>query len=165
MVGFVAYVFDGKKTAAKALDTLEDNTPAYAWIDNVAVVSKSKHGHLNIRSTWAQDDMGEAGMGWGALTGGLLGLLAGPGGALAGAAMGGSLWGLMGATMDLAFDDPALDDFASSLTKDTSALVLVGADDVLADYEGIVAPFGGKLIKTNLTDDDVKKIKKALASK
>jgi uncharacterized membrane protein len=44
-------------------------------------------------------------------------------------------------------------------------LVLVGADDVLADYEGIVAPFGGKLIKTNLTDDDVKKIKKALASK
>ena len=162
MASFVAYVFDGKRTAAKALDTLEDNVPAYEWIDNIALVSKSKHGHLNIRSTWAQDDMGEAGLGWGALTGGLLGMLAGPGGALAGAALGGSLWGMMGGLTDIAFDDPALDDFTNSLTKDTSALVLVGDDDVLTGYEGVVGPLGGKLIKTNLNEDDVKKIKKAL---
>ncbi len=162
MVGFVAYVFDGKRTAAKALDTLEDNVPVYEWIDNIALVSKSKHGHLNIRSTWAQDDMGAAGFGWGAFTGALLGMLAGPGGALAGAALGGSMGGMMGVTADIAFDDPALDDFTNSLTKDTSALVLAGDDDVLADYEGVVGPLGGKLIKTNLNEDDVKKIKKAL---
>jgi uncharacterized membrane protein len=162
MISFVAYVFDGKRTAGKALDTLEDYTPAYAWTDDVAVVSKSKFGHLNIRSTWAQDDLGAAGFGWGAFTGGLLGMLAGPAGALAGAALGGSMGGLMGATEDIVLDDPALDDFTSSLTKDTSALVLVGDEDLLAGYESVVAPLGGKLVKTNLDEKDVAAIKKAL---
>jgi uncharacterized membrane protein len=162
MIDFVAYVFDGRRTAGKAFHTLEDNTPAYVWIDDVAVVSKSKHGRLSIRSTWAQDDMGAAGFGWGAFTGALLGLLAGPGGALAGAALGGSMGGLMGATADIALDDPALDDFTNSLTKDTSSLVLVGDDDLLADYESVLAPLGGKLIKTNLDEKDVEAIKKAL---
>ncbi len=162
MVGFTAYIFDGKRTAGKALDTLEDNAPAYAWIDDVAIVSKGKHGGLNIRSTWAQDDLGAEGLGWGALTGGLLGVLAGPGGAMAGAALGGSLWGMMGGLTDIALDDPALDDFAESLSKDTSALVLVADDSLLADYEAAVAPLGGKLIKTNINEDDVKAIKKAL---
>ena len=40
MYGFKAFVFNGKKTASKALDTLEDHTPLYAWIDDTAVVSK-----------------------------------------------------------------------------------------------------------------------------
>jgi hypothetical protein len=36
MYGFRAFVFDGKKTAGKAFDTLEDYTPVYAWIDDFA---------------------------------------------------------------------------------------------------------------------------------
>lgn len=56
MYGFRAFVFDGKKTAGKALDTLEDYTPAYGWIEDVALISKSKHGHIRVHSTWAQDD-------------------------------------------------------------------------------------------------------------
>ena len=56
MYGFKAFVFDGKKTAKKALDTLEDYTPAYLWIDDVALVTKSKHGSIRVHSTWAQDD-------------------------------------------------------------------------------------------------------------
>lgn len=164
MTKFSAYLFDGKRTAGKALDTLEDNIPVYAWIDDVAIVSKGKHGGLNVRSTWAQDDLGAAGLGWGALTGGLLGALAGPGGAMAGATLGGSLWGMMGGLTDIALDDPALDDFAESLSKDTSALVLVADDDVLTDYEAAVAPLGGRLIKTDLNEDDIKAIKKALKS-
>ena len=163
MYGFKAFVFNGKKTAGKAFDTLEDHMPTYTWIEDAAVVSRSKLGFTRIHSTWAQDDSAVGvGTGLGALTGGLLGLLLGPGGALAGAAAGGSLGALFGVTDEIAFDDPRLDDFAASLAKDTSALVLVGEGPVLADFVTAVTPFGGKIIETNLNEDDVKALQKAM---
>ena len=145
MYGFRAFVFNGKKTAGKALDTLEDHVPVYPWIDAAAVVSRSKLGIIRIHSTWAQDDSAvDAGTGLGALTGGLLGVLLGPGGALAGAAMGGSMGALFGVADEIAFDDPRLDDFANSLAKDTSALILVAEEPTLRDFTSAVQPFGGE---------------------
>lgn len=163
MYGFKAFVFDGKKTAGKAFDTLEDYTPAYEWIDDVAIVTKSKHGSIRVHSTWAQDDSAVGGgTAFGAITGGLLGLMLGPGGALAGAVTGGSLGFLMGASADLAFDDPRLDDFAAALVDDTSALILVGDETTLADFVSAVEPFGGKIIETDLDEDDIKALRKGL---
>ena len=162
MTGFKAFVFDGRKSAMKALDTLEDYSPAYAWIDDLAVVSRGKHGHIKVHSTWAQDNSGEAGLGWGAITGGLIGLLFGPGGALAGAAVGGSLGGLVGVGMDASVKDPALDDFAAALVNDTSALVLVAGEEDLIDFAAAVEPIGGTVIDTELSEDDVKAIRKAM---
>ena len=163
MYGFKAFVFDGKKTAGKAFDTLEDYTPAYEWIDDVAIVTKSKHGSIRVHSTWAQDDSAVGGgTAFGAITGGLLGLMLGPGGALAGAVTGGSLGFLIGASADLAFDDPRLDDFAAALVDDTSALILVGDETTLADFVSAVEPFGGKIIETDLDEDDIKALRKGL---
>ena len=163
MYGFKAFVFNGKKTAGKALGTLEDHMPAYTWIEDAAVVSRSKLGSIRIHSTWAQDDSAVGvGAGFGALTGGLLGVLLGPGGALAGAAMGGSLGAMFGVANEIAFDDPRLDDFATSLKNDTSALILAGEKATLADFGTAVAPFGGKIIETDLNEDDVKALRKAL---
>lgn len=163
MYGFKAFVFDGRKTARKALDTLEDRGTDYMWIDDVAEVSRSKHGSIRIHSTWAQDDSEVgAGAGFGAITGGVIGMLFGPGGALAGAAMGGSLGGLMGATDEVAFDDPKLDDFAASLSNDTSSLILVGEQATLADFVSAVEPFGGKIVETDLDEKDIKALRKAL---
>ena len=163
MYGFKAFVFKGKRTAGKAFDTLEDHMPVYPWIDDAAVVSRSKLGIIRIHSTWAQDDSAVGvGTGLGALTGGLLGVLMGPGGALAGAAMGGSVGALFGVGDEIAFDDPRLDDFAASLAKDTSALILVGETATIADFTAAVQPFGGKVIETNLDEKDIKALKKAL---
>ena len=163
MYGFEAITFDGKNTARKAYDTLEDNTPAYGWIDDVAILTKSKHGSIRVHSTWAQDDSDVgAGAGLGAMTGALIGLLLGPGGALAGAAGGASLGALFGATLDVAVDDPALDDFADALREDSSALVLIGDKTTLADFASAVEPLGGKLIQTDLNEDDIKALRKAL---
>jgi len=163
MYGFKAFVFNGKKTAGKAFETLEEHMPVYPWIDDAAVVSRSKLGFIRIHSTWAQDDSAVgAGTGFGALTGALLGVLLGPGGALAGAAAGGSLGALFGVTSEIAFDDPRLDDFAASLSKDTSALILVGEAITLADFTTAVEPFGGKVIQTNLNEDEVNSLRKAL---
>jgi len=166
MYGFKAFVFKGKKTAGKAFETLEDRLPVYPWIDDAAVVSRSKLGTVRIHSTWAQDDSAVgAGTGVGALTGGLLGMVLGPGGALAGAAMGGSVGALFGVANEVAFDDPRLDEFAASLVKDTSALILVGEKATLADFTSAVQPFGGTVIETNLNDDDIKALRKALNTK
>ena len=163
MYGFKAFVFDGKKTARRAFDTLEDYTPVYEWIEDVAEVSRSKHGTIRIHSTWAQDDS-DVGLdtGFGAVTGGLIGLLFGPGGALAGAAVGGSLGALLGAADEIDFDDPKLDEFAAALSNDTSALILVGQEATLADFVSAVEPYGGKIVETDLNEDDIVALRKAL---
>jgi len=163
MYGFKAFVFDGKKTARKAFDTLEDYTPVYAWIDDVAEMSMSKHGSMRVHSTWAQDDSAVgAGAGCGAVTAGLIGLVFGPAGAAAGAIVGGSLGALMGASSNVTFDDPALDVFAASLVPDSSALVLVGEESTLADFVSAAEPFGGKVVETDLNEDDIKALRKDL---
>ena len=84
MYGFKAFVFKGKRTAGKAFDTLEDHMPVYPWIDDAAVVSRSKLGISRIHSTWAQDDTAVgAGTGLGAVTGAVVGSVLGPAGAAA----------------------------------------------------------------------------------
>ena len=162
---FSAYIFDGSRTAQKVLYKLEDSPTAYVWIDDVALISKNKLGFVRINSTWAQNNLGGAGLGWGAFTGAVLGSMTGPGGALAGATMGGSLYGLLGATMDMALDDPNLDKFAKSLKKDTSALVLVTGEGYIENYDVTLKPYGGTHLQTKLTKDDVKKVKENLKSK
>ncbi|MCE8514879.1 DUF1269 domain-containing protein [Ruegeria pomeroyi] len=162
MYGFKAVKFQGKKTARKALSTLEDYAPAYAWCDDVAVVSRNHLGLLSIHSTWSADGaLGEE-TGWGLITGGLVGLLFGPAGAAAGAAMGGSFGAMFGAIDELAFDDPVLADFAGSLERDTSALVLVGKNATLDDFASAVEPLGGTIVSTDIDEKDMKALRAAL---
>lgn len=159
-----ALVFDGKKTADKVLDTVADEVPeASYWVDDVAVLSRSKHGHVRVNSTWAEsDDAGAAMAGFGAITGGLIGALMGPGGALAGALGGGSLSGLMGLGINVAVADPRLEEFASRLGNDTSALVLL-ADEPTADgFVSAFEPFDAELIQTDLNEHDVNALREAL---
>lgn len=56
----------------------------------------------------------------------LIGLLAGPGVVLAGTAVCGSLGGSFRWSVDVAFDDLTLYEFATDLDRDTLALVVVG---------------------------------------
>lgn len=165
MIGVRAITFQGKRTASKALHTLQDYTPVYMWADDVAVVSRGKLGALHVHSTWAQDDDNVAGgIGYGALTGGLLGALAGPGGALAGAIGGSAVGGTIGTGLDMEVADPNLEAFANSLANDTSALVLVADEPTLAHFLSAAEPFGGEIIQTDLNEKDIKELRKALKS-
>ena len=65
MIGFKAFTFKGKKTALKTFHMLEDYPAENYWIDDTAVVSRNKHGHLRVHSTWAQDESGKTGLGRG----------------------------------------------------------------------------------------------------
>ena len=75
---------------------------------------------------------------------------------------GGSMGFLLGASADLAFDDPRLDVFAEAMVNDTSSLILVGDVATLDDFVSAVGPFGGKIIQTDLNEDDIKALRKGL---
>jgi uncharacterized membrane protein len=140
MNNFKAVTFDGKRTAHKVLNAIDDSVYDYLWIDDVATISVNKSGHTKIHSTWAQDSSATGtGIGLGALTGGMIGMLFGPGGAMAGAAVAGSIGGLIGHHDNVKFDDPKLDDFAASLVNDTSALIVVGPDTIIDEFNAVLA--------------------------
>ena len=134
----------------------------YTWNDDVAVLSRGKHGGIKVYSTWTDDGATRKGAGFGAVTGGLIGMMLGPGGALAGAAVGGSLGGLMGAANELKFNDPRLDEFAAAMKENTSALILVGEMETVDDFMSVTEPFGGKIIETDINEADVKALRKGL---
>ena len=164
MQHITALVFDGRKTANTILNTLQDEAPEVrGWVDDVAVVSRGKQGWIRVNSTWAEsDDAVAAGAGFGALTGALIGAMLGPGGALAGALGGGSLAGLMGMGINIAVEDPKLEEFASRLNDDTSALVLVADQPTAADLLSAVEPWDATIIETDLNDHDAKALKEAI---
>jgi uncharacterized membrane protein len=160
MAVFKAYMFEGSRTASKALNELEDYTPAYSWVDDVAMVSRSKDGHLRIESTWAQDERAKSGINWGAIIGGIIGLLlAKKKGAMIGSSIGGTVGGLLGWGKDVKLDDPKLDQFASSIHKNSSSLVLVGDESTMSAFSDAVEPFGGTLIETHIDDKDINTLK------
>ena len=169
MTQFVAITFQGRKTAGKAFDAVEESND-YLWLDDIALVSRSKHGYIRVHSTWAQDDdIVKGGAGWGAITGALLGAMIAPAGAVAaavgaGALGGGSLGALFGAGTDFAVEDPILANFAASLKDDTSAMVLVSESVAVDDFGRVFEPFGGSLIETDLNEHDIKALKKAVKS-
>ena len=163
-----AIVFDGRKTAGKALDTLEDEG-VINWLDEVAVVSRSKHGIIRVHSTWAQDDTAAgASIGFGALTGGLIGALMGPGGAVAGAVgagalAGGSLGAMLGLSGEVAVGDDRLEAFGARLKDDTSALVLVSDPERYRAFVSAFEPYGAlEVIETQLNQHDVRALSEAL---
>lgn len=157
-----AFTFDGKRTAGKVLAELDEKS-AFVWIDDVAVISVGKLGLARVDSTWAQSDTAVgAATGWGALTGALVGSMFGPQGALAGAAGGGSLAGLWDLGFECAVGDPNLEQFASRMKADTSALVLIGETPVVEEFVVALKPFDGVLIETELDADEEQAIRKAL---
>ncbi len=154
MVILKAYTFDGKRTARKVINAIEDSSEDFIWEDDVALISVNKHGHIRVHSTWAQDSSNVAGgLSLGTITGGVIGILFGPGGVIAGAAIGGTIGGLMGHHENVKFDDPELDNFAASLVKDTSALVLLGDEEVLNEFEDAVANYNGTVYEAVLDDE------------
>lgn len=162
MTHFKAFTFDGKKSARRAFDKIEDNLYTYDWyVDgNVAEISVNKNGHYRVHSTWAQDDDNvPGGIGLGAVLGGLIGCLFGPGGAIAGAAVGGSVGGLMGAGENVSFEDPVLDEFAASLVNDSSALIILGDAETVAAFATELAAYEFVTFEAELDEAAVKALK------
>ena len=168
MTYFKAFTFDGHRSARKAINKMEDANLSYIWMEegDYAVISVNKNGHFRVHSTWAQDSsMVSGGIGLGAILGGLIGLLFGPGGAIAGAAIGGGTGGLIGASNNISFDDPALDDFAASLVPDSSALIILGPAGAIDEFTTELSEYDVQTFEKEVDDATTDAINKAMKKK
>lgn len=168
MTFFKAVTFTGKKTADKVVDKIEKSPTAYIWEEegDFSIISVNHKGHIRVHSTWAQDSRLVPGeVGFGAIAGGLIGLLLGPGGALAGAAIGGSIGGLLGHHENVKLDDPKLDAFATSLVKDSSAILLLGPKSAIEEFSSELAELVDiefEVFESELNQAAIEELKKAM---
>ena len=165
MTYFKAFTFDGYRSANKAVSKMEDADFSYIWMEegDYASVSRNKKGHFRVHSKWAQDSsLGSYEFSLGALLGGMIGLFFGPGGALAGAAIGGGTGSLIGKSINVKVDNPVLDKFAQSLVPDSSALIILGPKKAIDEFTSELADYEVKIFETELDEAILDALKKAM---
>jgi uncharacterized membrane protein len=117
-------------------------------IDSYAVVSKNAKGRVSVHDTQQRDSR------WGAVAGGVVGLLVmGPVGAAAGAGAGGLTGWLTGKSVGLPQQD--IDNIKAALEPNTSAVVAVVDNKWVADVEKSLRKQATKaFIKGELADQE-----------
>lgn len=136
--------------ASNALKTLQDaKREKFITIEDAAVITKDANGKVKIKDT---ADMG-AGKGAtiGAITGGVIGLLAGPVGWVA--LGGGVIGGLAAKLHDSGFPDDQLKQLSAGLTPNSSALVAVIDHVWVAEVERELASQQADLVTQTLSND------------
>jgi uncharacterized membrane protein len=122
-------VYDGKDTAGKVFKSMRAAQGAMSGerIHAFAVVSKDSKGRVRVHDQRRQD------AGIGAAVGAVIGLVGGPAGSVAGAAAGGIVGYLTGDAVGIPREK--VDSMRTSLTPNSSALVVVLEDLWVADVE------------------------------
>lgn len=143
--GIVAIFNDRESaySAARAIKDLEASGDGLT-VEAGAMIGKDDKGNVRLLD---EADRPLWGTGTGILVGGLLGLLAGPAGAVAGAAVGG-LGGLAGDAVAGDLDQAFVDEVAQDLNPNDAALVIEVNDPSSHAVEDIVRRFGGRLHHT-----------------
>ena len=159
-IELVARVFgdpekDNAKLAQEALEFVEDLHRRRTFkILNAAVLVKDKEGNVSVTDTKEIDP--KKGRLLGAITGGLIGLLAGPGGAVIGALAGLGAGGAAGKWIDEGFSNKFLKNLQEYLQPGSAALILLvehrwvqSVAQSMAGVEGIVfqQPLTDKLVE------------------
>jgi uncharacterized membrane protein len=152
----IAYPDEPTAEAARA-KLLELQKQYLIQIGDAVVAVRNADGSVKLNQLMNTTAAGAAG---GALWGTLIGLLfLNP---LLGAAAGASAGALSGYLTDVGIDDKFMKSAAEALTPGQAALCVlvrqVTADKVLPE----MAPFGGTVLRTNLTDEQEQKLKEAL---
>jgi uncharacterized membrane protein len=159
MSTLAAIVYPQQETAAQAAAALANMQKEYLiQLDDVAWVTKDAKGKAKLHQGSGLTGAGAAG---GAFWGFLFGLifLVPVAGLLVGAAAG----ALAGHFSDIGIDDKWIKDVSSSVPPGGSALFILARN---ANQERVLpemAKFGGKIITTNLPDDQQKALEDSLA--
>lgn len=122
-------VYNGQDTAGEVFKSMQaaQGSQTGERIESYAVVSMDLKGKVRVRDQRRRD------AGVGAVIGGIIGLLGGPAGVAAGAAAGGAIGYLTGDAVGIPRDK--VESMRSSLTPDSSALVVVLDDKWVQDTE------------------------------
>jgi uncharacterized membrane protein len=118
--------FPDEEAASAAMEELlQARKDAKLDFDESAVITVDADGTIHVKD--AADFSTGRGAGGGAIVGGIIGLLAGPAGAVIGAGAGAAVGGLL-ARGDEGFSDEALEALGEKLSADSSAIVAVVPD-------------------------------------
>src|SRR5262245_1246391 len=122
-VGFFVAAFTDENLGDKALAEMKEaKKKQQFYFEEAAVIKQDADGKVTYYET---GDMGGGkGAGIGALVGGVLGVLGGPGGVLLGAGAGAAIGGVA-ASGDRGFRDESLNTVGTALTPGTSAIAVI----------------------------------------
>ena len=166
MSDLIVVSFKGEDTADQALNKLQALQKEYLVdLEDAVVVVRDRNGKAHIKQAVNLAAAGAVGgAAWGGLLGTLVGLLfLNPlAGFASGVALGAGAGALSGALSDYGIDDNFIASMAKNFEPGTSGLFVlarrVNFDKVLPELK----PFGGKVLKTSLSNDDEERLRHAL---
>ena len=149
-------IFEEENAANAAMEELvAARKAAKLDFDESAVITVYIDGSIHVKD--AADFSTGRGAGSGAIIGGVLGLLAGPAGAVLGAGAGAAIGGLL-ARGDEGFSDEALEELGKKLEPNTSAIVAVVPDVWKAEFTKEISNHSGDVTTQVLGPDVVAKL-------
>jgi len=160
MSELIVLTFDDMEQAGEALEALKKaGSSGYLKIDDAAVIVKDESGKIDVKN---QTDTGTK---WGAVGGGLIGLiLASVFFPLAGLAIGAIGGALVGKSLNLGVDKKFVQDVTESLKPGSSALFVIGSGNPDAIMAAL-RPFQGTIYQTTLPTEAVDELHEVLKSK
>src|ERR1700688_3381763 len=159
MSDLVVVSFKGQETADRVLTKLQQMQKEHLIdLEDACVVVRTAKGKVHLKQAVDLVKIGAlSGATWGGLFGALVGLATGM-------AIGASTGALSGALSDYGIDDDFMRSTGQNIEPGSSALFIlvrrVNFDKVLPELK----PFGGKVLKTSLTNDQEERLRKALES-
>jgi uncharacterized membrane protein len=161
MSNLVVITFEDEGEAFQALDALKGvQKSGYLNIIDSAVIVKQESGKVEIKN------QADSGVKWGAISGGVLGLLlASVFFPLAGLAIGAVGGALIGKSLDLGVDKKFVKDVTETLKPGSSALFVIGSEGRADVVAGALRPFKGTIYQTTLPTEAVEELQDALKKK
>ena len=166
MSDLIVVSFKREDTADLALNKLQALQKEYVVeLEDAVVAVRNRNGKVHLKQgVHLATISAMGGATWGGLLGTLVGLIVlNPlAGFATGVAVGASAGALSGALSDYGIDDDFIKEMASSLEPETSALFVLARrmnfDKALPELKS----FGGKVLKTSLSNDDEGRLRHAL---
>jgi uncharacterized membrane protein len=160
MSELVVLTFEDTEQAGEAFEALKNIQHSGGLkLDDAAVIVKDESGKVHVKNQL------DTGVKWGAIGGGVIGLLlASVFFPLAGLAIGAIGGALIGKTLDMGVDQKFVKDVTETLKPGSSALFVIGSgnpDMVIASLR----PFKGTVYQTTLPTEAVEALKAALKDK
>ena len=160
MATLVAIGYPDEGTAEKARQTVQSlEADLVIQADQVAAVSRDPQGKYHVTTTHGGVSSG-GGAAWGGFWGLLFGLIFFV--PFAGLAIGAGLGALFGHLGENAIDKEFQEQVRNEVTPGTSSLFMIIEQATPDKAIAALQQYGGKVIKTSLSDEDTKKLQDAL---
>jgi uncharacterized membrane protein len=158
MANLIAIAYPDTATAEQVRAELGRASKEYlVELHDAVVVERDAEGKIKLRQAYSASGVGAAG---GALWGGLIGLLfLAP---LFGMAIGAASGALAGKFSDTGINDDFMKQLGAKLQPGGAALIALGRSDTPERVLERLAPFGGEVIHTSLSEDDEARLRSAL---